>query len=334
MKKLVSSEQEAEGSPERRRRRARASFFQSACLEVSTRRAARYLLLTVLCLLATAFCLLLPGRTTSNAPERPAKASELIETGSASKINSPSPRAPGEIKIISYNMRWRGGDELRELINLLRDDAEIGRAAIIGLQEVDRDKERTDCINTARVMAEALGMYYAWAAPPRANSKQKEDETGLAILSPYPLIDVERIVLPHEGPGKRRRVALGATVHIGAHDVRVYSVHAETRIKMEKKIEQLGATLDDLRRYPKIKRAVVLGDFNTIKEKDVAGARRLFSEAGFVSPFPDDRATWKTFVFELKLDGVWLRGLDVTESGIVRRVKLSDHWPLWVTIKF
>jgi len=231
-------------------------------------------------------------------------------------------------------MRWRGGDELRELINLLRDDAEIGRAAIIGLQEVDRDKERTDCINTARVMAEALGMYYAWAAPPRANSKQKEDETGLAILSPYPLIDVERIVLPHEGPGKRRRVALGATVRVGANEVRVYSVHAETRIKMEKKIEQLGATLDDLRRYPKIKRAVVLGDFNTIKEKDVAGARRLFSEAGFVSPFPDDRATWKTFIFELKLDGVWLRGLDVTESGIVRRVKLSDHWPLWVTIKF
>ncbi len=74
---------------------------------------------------------------------------------------------PAEIKIVSYNIRWRGGDELRALIEVLRDDTEIGGAAIIGLQEVDRNKERTDCINTARMMAETLGMYYAWAAPPR-----------------------------------------------------------------------------------------------------------------------------------------------------------------------
>ena len=63
-------------------------------------------------------------------------------------------------------MRWRGGDDLQKLIGLLRTDPDIGAAHIIGLQEVDRAKKRTNNVNTARVLAEALGMHYVWAAPP------------------------------------------------------------------------------------------------------------------------------------------------------------------------
>ncbi|MDQ3806128.1 MAG: hypothetical protein M3416_20145, partial [Acidobacteriota bacterium] len=116
------------------------------------------------------------------------------------------------MKIVSYNIRWRGGEELQEVIELLRADPEVGGAAIIGLQEVDRDKERTKNVNTARAIADALRMHYAWAAPP--SKEGKEEETGVALLSPHPLSDAVRIVLPHEGPGGRRRVAVGATVHV------------------------------------------------------------------------------------------------------------------------
>lgn len=282
-----------------------------------------------------ASCVLSPSRAISikDDSKTPAGASGLLEVGSHAKTTEPPAAAPAEIKLVCYNMRWRGGDDLKKLIALLRDDAEIGGAALIGLQEVDRGKERTDRINTARVMAEALGMHYAWAAPPRANGGAREDETGVAILSRYPLTDVERLVLPHAGPGGRRRAGIGATARVGAHDVRLYSLHAETRIPMEKKMEQIGAALEDLKRYPQVRRAVVLGDFNTIKAKDVAGARRIFTKADFVTPFADDRATWKTLIFELKLDGFWLRGMEPTASGIVRRIKLSDHWPLWASVK-
>lgn len=256
----------------------------------------------------------------------------LLETGRASKIQAVAAET-GEIKIVSYNIRWRGGDDLRRLINLLRDDEEIGRASIIGLQEVDRNKKRTANLNTAREIAEGLGMYYVWAAPPTVKEGQ-EEETGVAIFSPYPLTNVVRLVLPNEGPGRRRRAAVGATVHVGKAAVRVYSVHAETRIKMEKKMEQLRATLDDLQHHPKIERAIVLGDFNTIKEKDVKGARKLFADAGFTTPIPDDDSTFKAvLILKLKLDWIWLRGLEATGSGIVRRIGLSDHWPLWVKVK-
>ncbi|HZH29407.1 MAG TPA: endonuclease/exonuclease/phosphatase family protein [Pyrinomonadaceae bacterium] len=264
----------------------------------------------------------------------------LLEVGRAEKLNQIISSAPllTEIKIVSYNMRWRGGEDLRKLIEVLRNDAEIGGAFVIGLQEADRRRARSGNVNTARLIADELGMHYAWAAPPHPEGvAATEDETGVALLSAYPLTDVERIVLPHAGPGGRRRVALGATIQYDrarASLLRVYTVHAETRLALARKTEQWRAVLDALdARHPKEARAVVLGDFNSIKDKDVRAVRGLFDGARFSTPFPDDKSTWKTLFVKLKLDWLWLRGLDATAHGIARHVKFSDHWPLWVKVK-
>ena len=261
----------------------------------------------------------------------------LLEVGRYASMPK-NPVKPREIKFVSYNIRWRGGESLNELIDHLRTDPEFQGAAVIALQEVDRRRKRTGNVNTARLIAEQLSLNYAWAAPPspadtRANAKPSEEETGVAIFSHYPMSDVERIVLPHAGPGKRRRVAIGATIQIGDHYVRSYSVHAETRIAVNKKMEQLAAVLDDLSLRSDHQRAVIMGDFNTIKGKDVRACIELFVQKGFTTPFPHNRPTWRTFLIELKLDWVWLRGFEASGHGIVRRIDLSDHWPLWVTVK-
>lgn len=258
----------------------------------------------------------------------------LLETGSAAKLGL-KPAIPDEIKIVSYNMRWRGGDDLNTLIKLLKEDKEIGKPSVIGLQEVDRNKTRTNGTNTAKKMAEELQMHYAWAAPPPAPGKENnEEETGVAILSPYPLTDVTRILLPNPGPGGRRRVALGATVHIGKESLRVYSVHAEVRTSNENRIGQLQAVLDDLQtNHAKVKRSVVLGDFNTLVPKDINSVSRLFTSKEFQTPFSNNDPTWRTFIIELKLDWIWLRGFDVKDYGIDKQVDMSDHWPLWAVVK-
>lgn len=260
------------------------------------------------------------------------QSSELLETGRAARILQPA-TAPSEIKIVSYNMRWRSGADLQAIINLLKSDPEIGQAAIIGLQEADRNKKRSGFTNTARKIAEELGMYYAWAAPPLSEkSKEREEETGVALLSPYPLTDITRIVLPNEGPGGRRRVALGASVRIGRHLIRAYTAHCETRISSDKKLEQLEAVVRDLRGYAKATDFVVLGDFNTLEGQAIENTTRLFTEAGFETPFPNSLKTWKTFILELKLDWIWLKGLRPSDYGVDRRVTYSDHFPLWVKI--
>jgi endonuclease/exonuclease/phosphatase family metal-dependent hydrolase len=304
------------------------------------------------CLLLTAYCsLLLPsaacaqrvtradGLVTSAAAAASTRDdARLLETGRAENLSEAASAValPPEIKLVSYNMRWRGGEDLSALVEALRGDAVIGGASVIGLQEADRHRARSGNVNTAKFIADALGMHYAWAAPPRAkDDAETEDETGVALLSIYPLTDAERIVLPHTGPGGRKRVALGVTMHFDkTRSLRVYTVHAETRLAIARKTEQWRAVLDSLdAKHTKATRAVVLGDFNTIKDKDVRAARRLFADANFSTPFPDDKPTWKTLFVKLKLDWLWLRGLDATDHGIARHIKFSDHWPLWVKVK-
>src|ERR1051325_591736 len=126
----------------------------------------------------------------------------LLESGQGASVR-PQTAIPAEIKVISYNIRWRSGDDLKTLIKFLQEDPEIGSASILALQEVDRHKKRTGHSNTVKTIAEALGMYYVWAAPPTVNPTD-EEETGVAILSFYPLSDVQRIVLPNPGPNRRR----------------------------------------------------------------------------------------------------------------------------------
>jgi endonuclease/exonuclease/phosphatase family metal-dependent hydrolase len=280
------------------------------------------------------------SKSTSGGNEAAASATvnpdlQLLEIGTGAKPITVS-ELPPAIKAVSYNIRWRGGDDLRKIAQFLKEDLEIGGAAVVGLQEVDRNKKRTGNKNTARMLAEELGMHYAWAAPPPEKSA-KEEETGVAIMSPYPLSNVQRIVLPHEGPGKRRRVALGATVTIGSRQLRVYSVHSETRISFDKKLEQWKAVLADLASYRNDMPAIVLGDLNTWEPGAGAKTTKLFTAAGFHTPF-DGQSTFCRRIlfvsFDLKLDWIWLRNLEAIKHGVDREIKLSDHWPLWITLAF
>lgn len=258
----------------------------------------------------------------------------LLESGKAATLRKQTSEN-AEIKIVSYNIRWRGGDELKRLAKLLQEDPEIGGAAILGLQEVDRHKKRTGHNNTAKALADELGLHYAWAAPPAPKPKD-EEETGVAILSVYPLSDVRRIVLPNPGPNQRRRVALGASVEIEGQQWRIYSAHAETRISVDKKMEQFNAILEDLARYPADIPAIVMGDLNTWQRSADENTIKLFSKAGLKTPFGTQSTLRRRVLFvpiEFRLDWIWLRGLEANGHGIDQEIEISDHWPLWTNVK-
>jgi endonuclease/exonuclease/phosphatase family metal-dependent hydrolase len=118
---------------------------------------------------------------------------------------------------------------------------------------------------------------------------------------------------------------------------RFYSVHAETRISVEQKTEQLRAVLADLAEHPQAQPAIVLGDFNTWQPNAAREVKQLFTHAGFMTPFPAEQATFYRNiligVIEIKLDWVWLRGVRPLRFGIARKVEISDHWPLWADVR-
>ncbi len=260
--------------------------------------------------------------------------SSLLESSRPARLRE-MPATNGEIKIVSYNIRYRAGEDLNKLLKLFREDPEIGNAVLLGLQEVDRNRKRTGHANTARIIADSLGFNYAWAAPPPAKPDD-EEETGVAIMSPFPISDIRRMVLPHHGPNQRRRVALGATVRIYGKDFRVYSMHGETRIAMNKKVEQMNTLIQDLKRFPENIPVILVGDLNTWESSAERKTIKLFSDAGLHTPF-GSQSTFRARVLfvpiEFRLDWVWLRGVQVLTYGIDKKISLSDHYPLWANIK-
>ena len=273
-----------------------------------------------------------PTKGTAEQRSHPSDNSALIELGQGRKLRNT--RLPDEMRIVSYNIRWRSGEELKKIISHFRDDNEIGNPTIVALQEVDRLKQRSGKTNTAKLLADELGLYYAWAAPPSPKNGA-EEETGVAILSTYPLTEVCRIVLPHEGPGNRRRVALGASINVGKNKVRIYSVHAETRISMSKKLDQLKIVLTDLKAHSNGP-AIVMGDFNTWQTDSAPKTIKLFSDAGFTTPFGSQKTFSQKLLFvplDLRLDWIWIRGLEALNHGIGTDIQVSDHWPLWASIR-
>src|ERR1041385_1528569 len=295
-----------------------------------------------MCLAVVAMLLVLASITptqdkgSGNERDRDAHVKEnstLFEYGEASQLRTPPPA--GEFRVVSYNIRWRSGDDLKKLIQLFREDVEIGNATVLALQEVDRNKKRSGKTNTAKLLAEELGLYYAWAAPPTAKPNQ-EEETGVTLLSIYPMTKIHRIVLPNEGPNHRRRVALGASIKMGNMEVRVYSAHAETRISMTKKLEQMNALLLDLKQHAPNSPAVIMGDLNTWQRDASRKTIKLFTDAGLTTPFGSQKTFLRKIFFvpiDLRLDWIWLRGLEPTGFGIDRQITISDHFPLWATLK-
>jgi len=176
-------------------------------------------------------------------------------------VRNPPGTVPAELRILTYNLHGPPNDRMDDLAEALMNDQVLKEATILGLQEVNRHHRQTGYRDVASELANTLGLYYAFAV--ENPYKKGGGERGLAILSRFPMSQVERIALPHAGPGGRRRIALGTTLHLGEDRLRVYSIHLETRIANRKHADQLTTVLTDANRYRELP-TVILGDFNTV----------------------------------------------------------------------
>lgn len=255
----------------------------------------------------------------------------LVEVGTFT--SGPPPLPAEQIRIVSYNLHGPFAKRIDDIKHVLTTHPAITQAAVFALQEVNRHRKETAYRDMARELAQLLDVHYAFAVENSYPEKDGGGVRGLALLSRYPLRDVERTVLPVPGPGGRRRILLGATVYLGTERLRVYTTHLETRISVEQRGEQIKAILNQLERYRSMP-TVVLGDFNTITE----GARRkmfeLMQAAGFSCPMPGRTATFQRLqLLRLKLDWIWIRHLTATKTAVEADVTASDHRPIWVDVK-
>jgi endonuclease/exonuclease/phosphatase family metal-dependent hydrolase len=224
----------------------------------------------------------------------------------------------------------------------------LPRVEVLALQEADMRTMRTGGHHVAKELAEQLGMHWAHepAGIPRGIPPVKrqwwldfeepidlhdEGDTGVALLSRFPLSDVTRIDLPwHECPW-RPRLAMAATISVGAHQLRLFNAHVDPHAAIGGQLEQLEviAAQAEAATVP----TIILGDFNTLSKQKCIDTRSFLESRGYTTPIPTGTATWRGGGLRMHADWIFSRGVKIERWGVARPLNVSDHWPVWTEIE-
>jgi len=231
----------------------------------------------------------------------------------------PDSTATRVLRVVTYNVRF--GRHIDRAINVLTTRAPLPGADIVVLQEMDAE-------GTQRI-AEALGMSWVYY-PATVHPKAARHDFGNAVLSRWPIIADEKLMLPHvAGMRSSQRIATAATILVDTVRVRVYSTHlgTPTEIRPSKRRDQADAILANAAGYSLV---IVGGDMNShgIGKEFVAGGYQWPTEHnGFTSTF----FNW---------DHIFLKGFrppppgGAKVTGIVRdTLGTSDHDPVWAVAR-
>ncbi|MCE9575010.1 MAG: endonuclease/exonuclease/phosphatase family protein [Deltaproteobacteria bacterium] len=251
----------------------------------------------------------------------------------------PAPPPADHLRVVSFNVEL--GADVERLAAAIADAPAIAGADVFLLQEIE-DHPGEGGSRTAQ-LATRLALNYAYA-PARVEG---DGTHGLAILSRFPLADVEVMRLPHVDQTfhTRDRIALAADLVLGDARLRVVDVHLDTRINITDRIVQMHPAVIDLPA-----RVVVGGDFNVnpyvwlghVVPLVTADAITGFEQAvvfedymrdqGFASPTSTSGPTESNGLTDLRLDAIYPRGVTPGAIGVVREVQVSDHVPLWLDV--
>lgn len=242
------------------------------------------------------------------------------------------------VRIVSFNVHY--AREPLELADALRASDAVAEADVFLIQEIEA-YEQEGTSRTAK-LAQALELNYVYAP---ARTTHPGCTHGLAILSRYPLRDIEVIRLPQFNLrfNTRPRIALAATVDVGATPLRIYNLHLDTRLNPGDRQKQLQPVAERARAHG-VERVVVGGDFNTnpfrwlgnvfpiFRSDQAESVDKFMHQQGFETALERAGPTSQRAFFRFRLDSVYTRGLKVRAAGVARDVTGSDHQPVWIEV--
>ncbi len=239
------------------------------------------------------------------------------------------------------------GENIRTAARAFSDGLLLPAVDILALQEADKGTARAGGHHVAKELAEQLGMSWLHvpAGIPRGQQPkprqwwldfeeqiglQDTGDTGVALLSRFPLADVTRIDLPWNECPWRPRLAVAATVMANGRKFRIYNAHVDPHAAVGGQLEQLGKLLSPAA-HPD-EPTLILGDFNTLSKQKCAETRQFLESRGYTTPFRTGTPTWRGAGLRLHADWIFARDIKVERWGVARPLNVSDHWPIWAEI--
>jgi endonuclease/exonuclease/phosphatase family metal-dependent hydrolase len=261
-----------------------------------------------------------------------ASATNYLDPAGPSYVYAREGRASGAdsseapLRVVSFNIAY--AIEIDRAIEVLRGSEPLRDLDILALQEMDAP-------GTERI-AQALGMNAVYF--PSGVHPKHERDFGCAVLSPWPLEEPRKLVLPH---GARvsglRRAAVSATVVRGSQRIRVYSLHLPSPLAVSggSRKEQLRVLAADAASVEGP--VVIAGDFNShdkVEELARAGFAWVTRDVGPTARF----RLLGIGLAGLSYDHVLAKGLRPIAgpgaTGVVADNRgASDHKPIWAVLR-
>jgi endonuclease/exonuclease/phosphatase family metal-dependent hydrolase len=291
-------------------------------------------LLLIISLLATALV------TAQQEPEEENLEDLKLESAN---ILPPVEAAPETVRVVSFNVKL--GLDVGKLARFIQENATLARADIFLIQEIESFPD--EGASRTRKLAERLRLNYVYAPARHQLREEKNGTHGLAILSRYPLQDLEILPLPFFKlrVRSRRRIALAATVVVPGGSLRLYNLHLDTRLNVQQRLVQLQPVVDAAQANASAP-VIIGGDFNTnpfrwawsslpwFRSGQAVAVDKYLAEAGFTTPLTEAGSTARRGWMRFRLDSLYSRGVTVGEHGIVREGDVSDHYPLWMDLEW
>ena len=221
-----------------------------------------------------------------------------------------------ELRAVSYNLK----------VGVDSDPATLGaelcmlQPDLVAIQEVGRGWRMGVPLDQSAYLAAAAGLPYFHFAP--ALTDERGGQFGIALLSRWPLSDLERVELPRRED--EQRVLLRATLQ-GPTKIRIMTSHLsivedERALQFEQLTQIAGRSDEPL---------LLFGDLNELPDAaafqglEAAGLRDAFVEAG--------SGAGETFSVKRphrRIDYLLVRGLKTRRCWVERGTRGSDHFPL------
>jgi endonuclease/exonuclease/phosphatase family metal-dependent hydrolase len=227
------------------------------------------------------------------------------------------------LRILCYNIQHGRG--MDNAVNLTRTANVIKewKPDLVAVQEVDRNTQRTDGVDQAKILAELLGMHYVFG---KAIDYQGGDY-GILILSRFPILEHQMVLLPPEEAPQEKRGVLVARIGIPDSKgkiIRFACTHMST-VQSERleQIDKIDAVLSE-----GSEPTILAGDINARPTNGVI-TRFLPNWTDTAAPtlgkhVTPDRPDRIDYIFFRKKDP-----FDVLESRTINDTITSDHKPIF-----
>ena len=228
------------------------------------------------------------------------------------------------LKLMTYNLRFGELASMQQIGEYIASE----NPDIVAVQECDWATKRKRAVHQNGVkfvneLAYHTGMFGIYGK----SINYAGGYYGIGLLSKYPILSYERVLLPNDGKTEQRSMLIADIELPDGKVITFVNTHLEVKTA-EMRIEQVRFINEYLKDCPN--QIFLAGDMNaTPDSEEMALLRKDWKD------LTDRVFTYHTSKPEIKIDYIYSRpssGVELLNTNVRENVKFSDHFPVISTI--